>query len=242
MEDYGAICEGNEAPCTGLSRSQKILRRPRPLFAPKPTTSPTRLAVGSTSITRTCLQREQNASFQLPEAAISSPPVARAADWLDLQLFSNDKPSNIFHEPNSWTPFTDAQPWWGAIYTYQPCKTNFRVNSMKTPEQSPLFLFLLSTIPFVNTLTISFLIIWFTPTIGLTCRHFPLFGIFAAWLFSAAFTVATSFFCTGKYHWRLTILKDALIALPTLITIFLSSSGLFNSPPHSPSSYSRYIE
>lgn len=143
---------------------------------------------------------QQNTSFQLPEAAISSPPAVRAADWLDLQLFSHDKPSNIFPEPTSWTLFTDTQPWWGTIYTYQPCKMDSRVNSMKTLEQSPLFLFVLGTISFVNVLTILFLIIWFTPTIGLTCRHFPLFGISAAWLFSAAFTGATSFFCTGDYY------------------------------------------
>jgi hypothetical protein len=34
---------------------------------------------------------------------------------------------------------------------------------------------------------------------------------------------------TGRFHWWLTNLKDACIAIPSVVMIFLQSSGLFNS-------------
>ncbi|KAF2429738.1 hypothetical protein EJ08DRAFT_650194 [Tothia fuscella] len=160
--------------------------------------------------------------------SVSSPGSTgrRSVDYLDLQLFSQERPSKIMGHLKSYTPFSKAQPWFGAIYTFQAVKFPIRV---KGNGRSPYFLMFLASLPIWISLITAFLEIWYTPTIGLTCRHFPPMAITLAWICSAALTETSSHFLTGIYHWRFVILKDTFIALPALGLIFLSSSGLFNS-------------
>jgi hypothetical protein len=170
----------------------------------------------------------------------STATITRHADWLDLQLFSADRSSRIGRHVRSTTSFSKAQPWSGAIYTYQPVKWIFHITRRR--GSSPWLLLFLSTLPLWIALIFSFLIIWVTPTTGLTCRHFPLMGIFLAWCLSATLTAVSSHCITGKYHWRFVCIKDFVIATPSLVMIFLSSSGMFNSCWCWSAVYSRGLE
>ncbi|KAJ9654251.1 hypothetical protein H2201_009025, partial [Coniosporium apollinis] len=133
-------------------------------------------------------------SAAAPRQALSR--IQPLAEYLDLQVFSKASPSTLFGRDKPQTPFDAAQPWSGAIYIYQPEKHLFSVE--------------------IIAHTIAFFIIWYTPTVGLTCRHFPVFGIFGVWLLSRAFTSLSYRFMTGVYHWRLTIAKDTVITFPAL--------------------------
>ena len=172
------------------------------------------------------IRSTSSGSLAAPQAPVEH---RRSVDWVDIQLFSQDRPSKILNKTNAWSSFSDAQPWSGAIYTYQPVKWLFSVEKLKSRAHNPITLLILSILPFLNALIMAFLIIWFTPTTGLTCRHFPLIAIFCGWIFSVSFTAVTSHFFSGKYHWRLMLVKDTLIAIPSLLMIFLSSAGMFNS-------------
>jgi hypothetical protein len=123
----------------------------------------------------------------------------------------------------------EALPWSGGIYTFRPWKIRFMTDKRDSTKTS-LLLFL-SILPLGIGMTGGFIIVWYTLPNGFNCRHFWMIGIFLAWLISA-FTTTLSYspsFITGKYHWRFVLFKDAIIAIPSILIIFLSSSGLFNS-------------
>jgi len=154
------------------------------------------------------------------------------ADWLDLQIFSQDRLSTLFgHHRGSPTTFDAAQPWFGGIYTYQSSKYLFNITtSTRHLPQGPLKLFLIATLAPLAASVTAFLILWFTPTIGLTCRHMPLIVITLSWFLSTLIGhIAYRVFATGRYHWYLTLIKDIIVAIPSLIFIFLMCSGFFNS-------------
>lgn len=131
--------------------------------------------------------------------------------------------------PGSGSDHFEALPWSGGIYTFRPWKTRFLTNKRSFTKTS-LLLFL-SILPLCIGMTGGFIIVWYTLPNGFNCRHFWMLGIFLAWLFSAFITTLSHSpsFITGKYHWRFVLFKDALIAIPSVLIIFLSSSGLFNS-------------
>jgi hypothetical protein len=154
-----------------------------------------------------------------------------SAEYLDLQIFSQDRPSTLFGRPaGSLTSFDKAQPWFGGIYTYQSEKRLFTVPNLEKRSHRPLKLLCVSIFPMVIASVTAFLIIWFTPTTGLTCRHLPLFAITGLWFCSTFIGQMTwRSIATGRYHWWITLTKDAIIAIPSLLMIFLQSSGIFNS-------------
>lgn len=124
--------------------------------------------------------------------------------------------------------FQDAQPWAGAIYTYRPNKSLFTGGAR---DRHPLFLLLLSTLPVVLSTVAAFVIIWYTPTVGMNCRHIALLAILTAWMLSVFLTWSTRKvgLLTGKYHFYFTIAKDAIIAIPLILLVVLINCGLFNS-------------
>lgn len=75
------------------------------------------------------------------------------------------------------------------------------------------------------------LILWYQLPVGLNCRHFWLVSVALLWIVSALIAVVTygPSFATGTYHWRFTLIKDTCIALPSLLAMFLSAVGLYNS-------------
>jgi hypothetical protein len=157
----------------------------------------------------------------------------------DLRLFSQPKTSYAWGIPQTFSTFHDSQAWSGFIYTYYANKELFHVTARTTldsqhwrkRETSKWTLFAIAALPLILAQSFSFLIIWFTPTFGLTCRHFPLLGVFIMWLISPFIThiMYTTRFARGKWHWYFTLVKDALIAIPSLAIVLLTTCGFYNS-------------
>lgn len=80
-------------------------------------------------------------------------------------------------------------------------------------------------------MTGAFIIIWHTLPVGFACRHLWVIFVFTLYFLSAAITRFSHIdeTLTGKYHWHFVLWKDAVIGIISLLAIFLSSSGLFNS-------------
>ena len=131
--------------------------------------------------------------------------------------------------PTLKTEYFQSLGWSGAIYTFRTWKTGYlsgKAGWWKTPG-----IFCISTAPICIGMTASFVIIWYTLPVGLGCRHFWVVGVFTLY-FVIVFLTWISYskrFATGLYHWHLVLWKDALIGVTSLLMIFLSSSGLFNS-------------
>jgi hypothetical protein len=151
----------------------------------------------------------------------------------------------VLVERESWEGYFDALPSTGAIYTFRP----FKIRDMLQAEGKDRCIRIL--MPFVAVLPVifgfipAFYIHWKANPIGFSCRHFWIIGVFCAWIISAAFTSASYIFGTWifhrilksplhrwakyNYHWWLIFTKDALIGLSSIIMVFLSVVGLYNS-------------
>ncbi|KAJ0426862.1 hypothetical protein BJY00DRAFT_306855 [Aspergillus carlsbadensis] len=126
------------------------------------------------------------------------------------------------------TDFYAAQQWSGSIYCYRPRKILFRGGKRDTHA---LTLFTLALLPVLISTVTSVTLIWVTPTIGFDCRSLMMVAIAILWLLSAGITFLTytTRLADGVYHYRLTLIKDAVIGIPVLAVIVLSSCGIFNS-------------
>lgn len=127
------------------------------------------------------------------------------------------------------TDYFRALSWSGAIYTYRPWKLRYATSSHNRRRYT-LLLATLAASPFLISSIGGVLILWYQLPVGLNCRHVWLVGVSVLWLISAFITSMTyrPSFATGKYHWRLTLIKDACVAIPSLGVIVLSGIGLFN--------------
>jgi hypothetical protein len=128
--------------------------------------------------------------------------------------------------PDPGTDHFEALAWTGGIYTFRPWKTKYMTG--RRSALNTFFTVTLATVPLCFGMIAGFIIVWNTLPTGFNCRHLWMIGIFVAWYFSVFVTwiLNSSQIVTGKYHWRFVLVKDALIAIPTVIIIFLSSSGL----------------
>jgi hypothetical protein len=147
----------------------------------------------------------------------------------DRQLFSQEKQSSFLSgKRTSATNFYTAQQWHGAVYSYRPQKRLFPGGPH---DKNAGLLLVLAILPPLIANATSFGLLWVTPTTGLGCRQLLVLGTFSLWLISAAITWSTwsERFSNGKYHYIITMTKDALIGVPILIMVILSSCGLFNS-------------
>ncbi|GAB1213110.1 hypothetical protein ATERTT37_002259 [Aspergillus terreus] len=150
----------------------------------------------------------------------------------DLRRFSADKKSLHFlvgRRTAAVTDFYAAQQWSGAVYCYQPRKRlGFRGGSR---DNSPWLLLVLASLPVLVATGVAVAEIVVTPTTGFGCRSVMLLAMFALWVASAFVTWATwvTGLATGKYHYAMTLTKDALVGVPIVLMVFLSSCGLFNS-------------
>lgn len=168
-------------------------------------------AMGGFTSRRTCIRILERF------ARCVSPRPRKSSECLILVLFSQGTTSAYF----------ESQSWSGAIYTYR----SKRMFAAGPGDHHTSLLCLLSTSPVIISIMLASIILWKTPPGGLSCRIFWILGIGLAWLLSASITWATWRFgiVTGKSHWRFTLAKDSIMAIPSVVIIFLSSSGLFNS-------------
>lgn len=176
-------------------------------------------AVGGFASRRTCLRVLERFAKTAAEAGHA-----------DLRVFSGERRSSKFRKAAAAveTDFHSSQVWSGAAYSYRPEKRLFRGGPR---DVSVSLLLALAFLPVACATTFAFLVIWYTPTVGLTCRHMYIIGIFVAWVLSALLTHLTwrLHLFRGKYHWHFTIIKDALVGVPALTVEVLSSCGVFNS-------------
>lgn len=127
------------------------------------------------------------------------------------------------------TDYFESLGWSGAIYTFRTWKTR---NLTDNPAgRGTAFIFCISIAPIVIGMTGSFVIMWHTLPVGFACRHLWIIAVFTLYFVSAFITWASHsrHFATGAYHWHFVLYKDGLIGVTSLLAIFLSSSGAFNS-------------
>lgn len=117
--------------------------------------------------------------------------------------------------------------WSGGIYSYRPSKTI--PFSSGSHDRSARRLLLLAAMPIITSSIIASVIIWHTPPIGIGCRNILVFVMTGLMFLSAIFTHVTARFWKGSRHWHIVLVKDALLAIPSVVVLFLACCGLFNS-------------
>ncbi|KAH7147051.1 hypothetical protein B0J13DRAFT_442017, partial [Dactylonectria estremocensis] len=153
----------------------------------------------------------------------NSPRLVSLSSW----VFSKKKATTATTAISTDDDFIDSQPWNGSVYSYRPHKR--LIPSGLAHDWSPAHLLLLSAAPIIIAAVSAFVIIWFTPTIGLGCRTLWVIGLSIGLILSPILTWGISKMATGKFAWYITIANDAFIGIPALTTIILSSIGIFNT-------------
>lgn len=123
--------------------------------------------------------------------------------------------------------FIDSQPWNGNAYSYRTRKR--LISSGSKEDWSPAWLLLLAMAPILIAAVCAFIIIWFTPTIGLGCRTLWVIGLTMGLVASPLLTWTISKMAGGKWAWYLTIAKDSVVGFAIVTVIVLSSIGIFNT-------------
>jgi hypothetical protein len=123
--------------------------------------------------------------------------------------------------------YVDTVAWSGAIYSYRPSKRLVLCSGRR--DINEWVLLLLATAPIVISSTVASVILWNTPPIGINCRNILIFVMTILVLFSALFTRVSAFFFKGSLHWHIMLVKDTLLAIPSVVLIFLACAGRFNS-------------
>ncbi|KAK3900643.1 hypothetical protein C8A05DRAFT_35709 [Staphylotrichum tortipilum] len=144
----------------------------------------------------------------------------------DLHLFPLS-PRMLRMSKGRFEDFIDAQPWNGSVYNYRPRKRLLATGGKG--DRSPGYLLALAATPILVAALSAFVIIWFTPTIGLGCRTLWVIGLTTGLLLSPVVTWAISRVFWGRTAWYLTIAKDTVVGLTIVFVIVLSSIGIFNT-------------
>ena len=119
-------------------------------------------------------------------------------------------------------PREASMAWSGAIYCYRPSKRFLHASGWK--------LAFISVLPVAIAFGTAFAILDTGPT-HFSCRHFLVISVSSVWLISAISTslLSRATFATGKYLWYIILIKDAVIAIPTIALIVASSCGLWST-------------
>jgi hypothetical protein len=123
--------------------------------------------------------------------------------------------------------YFDSLAWSGAVYSYRPKKVLAFTSGSR--DISPSLLLFLAIVPVATSSLIASLILWNTPPIGINCRNILIFVITALVFLSALCTQVSSSFLSGARHWHIMLVKHSLLAIPSVVLIFLACAGRFNS-------------
>jgi hypothetical protein len=159
-------------------------------------------------------------------------------DLMQQLLQHNDREAQ--HAPTSPTllgltlsdseAFFRNQRWSGGSDLYRPTKSHKFDPRSKQSTQTTLAL---SSGPVLISFIFGSAIIWKTPPYGFNCRSLLLLGITLLWFLTAFLTQATwrlfGHLISRRGHWHLVFWKDIAVAVPSVLLIFLSSAGLFNT-------------
>jgi hypothetical protein len=171
-------------------------------------------AIGGFTSRRTC--------FSIFETFVED-ATAQKNGWEVLQQAAPSLRHQSVHD------YFDNLAWSGAVYSYRPKKIlRFKSGSH---DSSPALLLILATAPVATASIIASLILWDTPPVGINCRSILIFVMTGLFFLSALFTqISSSFFHDSRSrHWHIVIIKDTLIAVPSVVLIFLACAGRFNS-------------
>jgi hypothetical protein len=171
--------------------------------------------IGGFTSRRGCFQVIQRLVTQIPR--IKGHPSERYCKDIAPQLGKyNDK-----------FEFFKSQGWNGAVYTYRPDKALSRSDGKNNSKK---LLLVLALMPLCTSAIVGMIMVWNIPPNGFECRIFLLLGFFLLYIASASLTnIFWRYGWRDQAHWRLTITKDIVVSFTTVIMLFLSSSGLFNS-------------
>jgi hypothetical protein len=122
--------------------------------------------------------------------------------------------------------YLDTMAWSGAIYSYRPSKTIAFSSGRRDLTCCPLLL--LAAMPIVTSSVIASVILWNTPPIGANCRNILIFVMTGIVFLSALFTQVSASL-KGARHWYIMLAKDTVLAVPSVVMIFLACAGRFNS-------------
>ena len=128
--------------------------------------------------------------------------------------------------------YFDSLTWEGAIYTYRPVETISFKSGYK--DRNKWLLLALAVSPIIVSSVFVSVIIWNTPPIAISCRNFMIWVIVILFFLSALLTwfiarLNQNNFMLGRTQWYITLVKDALIGIPSVALIFLATAGVFNS-------------
>ncbi|KAI9713065.1 MAG: hypothetical protein M1820_001050 [Bogoriella megaspora] len=120
----------------------------------------------------------------------------------------------------------------GGSYIWRPNKSLRTRSPALTPSlrSRPMLLLQLSFLSVATAWLFSFLVSWYTPTVGLGCRSITELAYFVTWLFSCCMSAILSRMIK-KYNllFAITFAKDALLAIPMVIVLFAAFRGWWNS-------------
>lgn len=120
------------------------------------------------------------------------------------------------------TSHATSRVWSGAVYSYRPNKPFLHDSGWK--------LALIAVLPVAIAFGTAFAVLDAAP-IYFNCRHIFVITVIGFWVLSAALTSLLSWsgLASGKYLWCIVLIKDAVIAIPTLSLSVASSCGLWNT-------------
>lgn len=146
----------------------------------------------------------------------------------------NDDPNDrlvvdVDAENESWSDYFNGLAARGAIYTYRPFKVQNLLRSSGREKVIRILMPITATSSIVTAFITAFIMHWKAIPEGFSCRHFWILGVFVAWSYSPIFTLSLHGRVSPSTHFWLVYAKDVIIGFTSVIIVFLSVTGLFNS-------------
>jgi hypothetical protein len=150
------------------------------------------------------------------------------------------RPERNIHDPTglimktSWNDYFESLQWLGSIYTYRPWKVMYLDIDPETHSARKSVLMALGGFfPMFVSAAGAFVIMWYAVPAGFSCRSVWVVVIFSLYIGSAAYTSLVYQHWGQKVGghglWLRVLVKDLIIGIGSLLMIFWSTSGAFNS-------------
>jgi hypothetical protein len=132
-----------------------------------------------------------------------------------------------------WEDYFDRLPSLGAMYTFRSFKWRHMMRSTGWDKAVRLTLPAVAFLPVVFGFVPAFYIHWKAVPQGFSCRHFWILGVFSTWMLSAVLTTASEWWLrrAGRetWHFGFVFVKDVLVGVGSILIVFFSVVGAFNS-------------
>ena len=135
-----------------------------------------------------------------------------------------------------WKDYFDSLHVSGAVYTFRTFKARIWWHDFRQwcrPRGHftwRILLPIIAGLPVTLGFITGFYTLWRAVPDGFSCRHWWLIDVYISWIFSAAITTITnSLSKNGNTLWWVILAKDSVFGLASLLMVFLSATGLYNS-------------